>query len=150
MLSLYLIAAIAGVGALLYLEHRSYLRRKAAEEYTEKPVETPQESAGTEADSEECCGMHITCERDSLLAAISEKIEYYDDEELDRHAGRQPESYSDDEIEEFRDILITMRPEDIAGWARSLQLRNIALPQAVRDELIMIVAEARSAAVHNA
>mgnify|MGYP000928219106 CR=1 FL=1 len=142
MLSLYLIAAIAGVGALLYLEHRSYLRRKAAEEYTEKPVETPQEVAGTEADNEECCGMHITCERDSLLAAVSE--------ELDRHAGRQPESYSDDEIEEFRDILITMRPEDIAGWARSLQLRNIALPQAVRDELIMIVAEARSAAVHNA
>ena len=146
MLSLYLIAAIAGVGALLYLEHRSYLRRKAAEEDTEKPVETPEESAGTEADNEECCGMHITCERDSLLAAVSEKIEYYDDEELDR----QPESYSDDEIEEFRDILITMRPEDIAGWARSLQLRNIALPQAVRDELIMIVAEARSAAVHNA
>ena len=36
-----------------------------------------------------------------------------------------------------------MRPDDIAGWARSLQLRQIKLPQDVRDELIMIVAEAR-------
>lgn len=40
-------------------------------------------------------------------------------------------------------MLITMKPSDIAGWARSLQLRNIALPAAVRDELLMIVAEAR-------
>ena len=29
---------------------------------------------------EECCGQHETCERDSLLAAVSKKIEYYDDE----------------------------------------------------------------------
>ena len=31
----------------------------------------------------ECCGQHEVCERDSLLAAVSKKIEYYDDEELD-------------------------------------------------------------------
>ena len=49
------------------------------------------------------------------------------------------------ETEEFRDVLITMRPDDIAGWARSLQLRGIALPSPVRDELLMIVAEARDA-----
>ena len=30
---------------------------------------------------EECCGQHETCERDSLLAAVSKSIEYYDDEE---------------------------------------------------------------------
>lgn len=87
--------------------------------------------------------MHITCEKDSLLASVSKEIEYYDDEELDRFAGKSPDGYTDDEIEEFRDVLITMKPSDIAGWARSLQLRNIALPAAVRDELLMIVAEAR-------
>lgn len=144
MLSLILLAAIVGVGLILYLEHCSFLRRKARSASPE-PEETP-----SAPESEECCGMHITCERDSLLAAVSETIEYYDDEELDRHAGRSPESYTDSEIEEFRDILLTMQPADIAGWARSLQLRNIALPQPVRDELIMIVAEARSAATHNA
>lgn len=146
MLALYLLAAIVGVGAILYVENRHFLRKKAEKE----PESDNAERKQSDTESEECCGMHITCERDSLLAAVSEKIEYYDDEELDRHAGRAPESYSDAEIEEFRDILLTMQPTDIAGWARSLQLRNIALPQAVRDELIMIVAEARSAAVNNA
>ena len=31
----------------------------------------------------ECCGQHEVCEKESLLAAVSKKIEYYDDEELD-------------------------------------------------------------------
>lgn len=30
---------------------------------------------------EECCGQHETCEKDSLLAAVSKGIEYYNDEE---------------------------------------------------------------------
>ncbi|MDE6120895.1 MAG: phospholipase, partial [Muribaculaceae bacterium] len=58
------------------------------------------------------------------------------------------ESYTGDESEEFRDILLSMQPDDIAGWARSLQLRHISLPTDVRDELIMIVAEARQAKSH--
>ena len=33
----------------------------------------------------ECCGQHEICERDSLLAAVSKQIEYYDDEELDKY-----------------------------------------------------------------
>ena len=37
-----------------------------------------------EVDSE-CCGQHEICERDSLLAAVSKQIEYYDDEELDKY-----------------------------------------------------------------
>lgn len=39
-----------------------------------------------EADAE-CCGQHEICEKESLLAAVSKKIEYYDDEELDRFRG---------------------------------------------------------------
>ena len=142
-LSLILLAAIAGVGALLWLMEQRTLRRQ-------QDAPEPEPTTDQQEDSEECCGMHITCERDSLLAAVSEKIEYYDDEELDRHAGKDAETYTEEETEEFRDILLTMRPADSAGWARSLQLRNIQLPQAVRDELIMIVAEARSAATGNA
>lgn len=87
--------------------------------------------------------MHVTCEKDSLLAAVSDKIEYFDDEDLDKFAGRAPDSYEDDEIEEFRDVLLTLIPTDIAPWARSIQLRGIELPSEVRDELLMIVAEAR-------
>ena len=37
----------------------------------------------------ECCGQHEICEKESLLAAVSKKIEYYDDEELDQFIVRQ-------------------------------------------------------------
>ena len=35
-----------------------------------------------EADAE-CCGQHEICEKESLLAAVSKKVEYYDDEEYE-------------------------------------------------------------------
>ena len=73
---------------------------------------------------------------------------YLGDEELDAFKGRNPESYTDDEIEQFRDVLLTLLPQDIAGWGRSIQLRGIELPPAVREELLMIVAEARHDAVN--
>ncbi len=79
-----------------------------------------------------------------LLAAVSPEVEYYDDEELDRFRGRNAESYTESETEEFRDILLTLLPDDIAGWARSLQLRSIELPADVRDELLLIVGEERA------
>ncbi len=113
---------------------------------TEAEAEVPNAEADTDADeidSEVCCGMHITCEKDSLLADVSEQIDYFDDEELDRFAGRAADDYMPEEIEEFRDVLLTLIPEDIAPWARSIQLRGIQLPTEVREELLMIVAEAR-------
>lgn len=137
--SLIIIGALAIVGIALYL-HDRYARRKPSQQ-EEEPEPQPQEQ-------EECCGMHITCERDSLLASVSETIEYYDDEELDAFKERDPESYTDDEIEQFRDVLLTLLPQDIAGWGRSIQLRGIELPPAVREELLMIVAEARHDAVN--
>ena len=91
----------------------------------------------------ECCGQHEICERDSLLAAVSKQIEYYDDEELDRFKGRQANEYSDEEIDEFREIMFTMKEEEVAGWSRSLQLRGIELPDELKDELFLIVGERR-------
>ena len=41
-------------------------------------------------------------------------------------------------------MLLTLLPTDIAGWARSIQLRGIELPTPVREELLLIVAEARA------
>lgn len=134
---LILSGLIIGVGAILYLHHRMVWGR--VEEDTAADTSVPQ------TDGEECCGMHITCEKDSLLASVSDRIEYYEDEELDRYAGRGADEYDTGEIEEFRDVLLTMQPADIAGWARSLQLRGITLPADVREELLMIVGEARQA-----
>ena len=91
----------------------------------------------------ECCGQHEVCERESLLSAVSKEVEYYDDEELDRFRGRAPEDYTEQETEEFQDVLYTMKEEEVAGWARSLQLRGIQMPEEVREEVILIVEERR-------
>ena len=92
----------------------------------------------------ECCGQHETCEKESLLAAVSKQIEYYNDEELDRFRGVESSDYLPDEIEEFREVLYTMREEEVAGWVRSLQLRAVELPDELKDEVYMIVGERRS------
>lgn len=91
----------------------------------------------------ECCGQHEVCERDSLLAAVSKKIEYYDDEELDRFIGRTPEEYTSEETDSFRDVFYTMQDTDVAGWVRSLQLRGINLPDEIKDEIFLVIGERR-------
>lgn len=132
--ALYILVALVVVGAVLYALHRN------------DTSDTPPTLATSHDEEEEvCCGMHITCEKDSLLAAVSSETVYYDDEELDRFRGRRTDSYTPDETEEFRNVLLTLLPEDIAGWGRSIQLRGIELPEEVRDELLLIVAEARMA-----
>ena len=96
-----------------------------------------------EADAE-CCGQHETCEKDSLLAAVSKGIEYYNDEELDRFRGRYSDEYTDEEVEEFREVMLTCKDDEVAGWCRSLQLRGIELPDNLKDELFLIIGERRT------
>jgi hypothetical protein len=87
----------------------------------------------------ECCGQHEVCEKRSILEALKEEIEYYEDEELDRFRGMQGGDYSSDEIEEFREVLYTMRTDEVAGWVRSLGLRGVELPDQLKDEVIMLM-----------
>lgn len=94
---------------------------------------------------EGCCGQHEVCEKESLLAAVSREIEYYEDEELDAFRGRAADAYSDAEVEQFREVLYTMREDEVAGWVRSLQLRGIELPDGLKDEVFLIVGELRDA-----
>lgn len=103
-------------------------------------TELPSIVEGAEAG---CCGQHEVCEKDSLLAAVSKDVEYYDDEELDRFAGRESNAYSEAEVEEFDEVFTTLRSEDVAGWVRSLQLRGINLPDALKDDVILVVGERR-------
>lgn len=145
--SLIILGALAAVGAILYFFHRRDIRRGEAEAPTLPPVSDPPLPTDP-TDEEVCCGMHITCERDSLLAGVSREVEYFDDEELDAYAGRDADSYTEEEADQFREVLLTLLPEDIAPWARSIQLRGINLPTEVREELLMIVAEERSKRSH--
>lgn len=136
---LIILGAMAAVGIPLYIHYRI----TSAREDSQAVAEVPAEGEGAAQEGAGCCGMHITCEKDSLLAAVSGEVEYYDDEELDAYRGRRSDDYAEAEIEQFRDVLLTLLPEDIAGWGRSLQLRSIELPDSVREELLMIVAEER-------
>lgn len=89
-----------------------------------------------------CCGAHEVCEAETLLTLTDEVI-YYDDEELDRYRGTAADDYSDGEIDEFREVLLTLQPHEVAGWLRSLGLRGVEPPAEIRDEGLTIVGEFR-------
>lgn len=107
-----------------------------------KPEPEQQPEARTHVPPVTCCGAHEVCEAETLLA-LSDKIIYYDDEELDRFRGTAPDAYDDAAIDEFREILLTLQTHEVAGWLRSLTLRKIELPTEIRDEALMIVSDFR-------
>ena len=138
MTKLILLLIVLGVvAAIAGLVRQWWLEREIREGRLEKMPEVRESAAAG------CCGLHETCEKDSLLAAVSRDIEYYEDEELDRFRGRTSDQYSDSEIEEFNEVLITLRSEEVAGWIRSLQLRGVALPDELKDDVILLVGERR-------
>ncbi len=136
--ALIILAVTAAIGLALYLTDRLYCRKKTED--------TPAEAAANEKKEEtadgECCGMHIVCEKETLSPFTTE-AEYFDDEELDEYRGTAADAYTPEQAEQFRDILMTMRPEEVSAWVRSLTIRSIELPTAVRDEVLLIVSEAR-------
>jgi len=80
-----------------------------------------------------CCGAHEICEKGFLKTVSNKDIEYYDDEELDAYKGKSSDEYTENEVNEFREILHTMFPTDVKGWLQSLQLRGIELPNELKD-----------------
>lgn len=141
--ALVILAAIIVIGVLLYVTDVTYFRHHHAPESKKEDIHNPPVNPTSIPDEEICCGQHQVCEKTSL-SLTSNEIEYYDDEELDRFAGREAESYSFEETEEFRDVMLTLLPQDVAGWAKSIALRGINLPSDVKDELFLLVAEQRA------
>lgn len=89
-----------------------------------------------------CDGTPTTkCEQDCMMEASTKPIEYFDDEELDSFIGRHADSYTDDETEQFSDVLYTMRQDEVAAWCRSLNLRGIQLPNQIKDEVVMMISD---------
>ncbi|MDD7317365.1 MAG: hypothetical protein SOZ80_01605 [Prevotella sp.] len=88
-----------------------------------------------------CSGEDSRCEQECMMEAATKPIEYFDDEELDAFSNRPSDSYGDEEAEQFREVLYTMRPTEVKDWCRSLTLRSINLPDQVKDEVLLIVGE---------
>ncbi len=93
---------------------------------------------------EGCCGEHLVCEKETLLASSPETV-YYDDEELDALAGIPAELFNTKQHDMISSVFFTLREEDVAGWCRSLQMRGIELPQDIREQALLVVKEQRQA-----
>lgn len=97
-------------------------------------------STATCATCATCNGNDPRCEQECMMEAATKPIEYFDDEELDKFKERQSDSYTDDEAEMFREVLYTMKTEEVKDWCRSLTLRRVSLPDQVKDEVMLIIA----------
>ena len=126
--ALIILAVTVLTGLVLWLLHKPDPAAATAEDSIQ--------TAG--GDDTECCGLHAVCEKKSKIA---EAPVYFDDEELDRFAGRSGSDYSDDETEEFREVLYTLLPDDIESWGFSLQARGVEMPLPIRDEWVMLASE---------
>lgn len=135
-LVLIVIFLVLGLFILIAQEWRERKRAKTA-------VPDDEEQTPAVVQDGECCGQHLVCEKETLLNS-SKQIEYYDDEELDSLSGIAAEAYTEEQANAIKEVFYTLREEDVAGWLRSLQMRNIALPEDVREEALLIVSERRS------
>ena len=124
-----------GIGSLLILAIIAAIATKL----TKKKEGEPDVVMPTSGDCSSCDGTDDKCEQVCMMEAAVKGVEYYDDEELDRFRGRPSDQYTDEEVEEFATILHTMQPHEVKGWNRSLILREINLPNQIKDELIAMI-----------
>lgn len=115
---LYIVWGI--IGLLLIVALFTYLsnRKGKPEEVTAPPSD--------------CCGAHAVCEKG--LKKADSHIDYFDDEELDAWKHTDADAYTDEQVEQFREILYTLRPEELEDWLISLEKREIAFPSVLRPE----------------
>ena len=81
-----------------------------------------------------CCGRHSNCSK-----GYDSNNLYFDDDELDAYKGKKAEEYTEEEIEEFRNILFTMQRNEVDTWVKCLQTRGIEIPQEIKDEILLIL-----------
>ncbi len=131
--ALIILAVTVITGLILYLNDRA--RRKNL-----PPGEAPDDVVIPEDGcSENCCAAHEVCPSETILRSeLRCDVVYYDDYELDAFAGKKADEYSEDEVEQFRDVLYTMNRDDMLGWERSLKRRGIVMPASIHDELIAL------------
>lgn len=140
--ALIILLVTVAVGTLLYVYDLKWRRQHASEGSSSpndlRDFEAEAKEPETESHGSICCGRHLVCDK-SLNPLPGEVAEYYEDEELDRFAGRRADKYSADEVEEIREVMMTLLPQDVAGWVRSMQLRGIEIPDELRDELFIML-----------
>lgn len=118
------------LGAVVFIA--TFLSRRGKDDDADEIV-MPVSSCAT------CDGSDEKCEHACVMEAAVKDIEYYDDEELDDYIGREANCYSDEEAEQFSEILYTIRPDEVKDWNRSLMLRGINIPNQIKDDVIAMI-----------
>lgn len=142
--ALLLLTILVVGGAIVWLIDRLFYNKKTGE----KVDETMQDEAdGTtrQGCADEACGLRSICPSEQILAGeCKQEVTYYEDEELDAFAGRGENDYSPEEEEQWRDVLYTLRADDLLGWGQSIKRRGLVMPAAVREEFLHLAAEQRT------
>ncbi len=107
-----------------------YGKKKPDNEQEEEALEIPLD----------CCGAHEICEFDEMLQNPDE-IVYFEDEELDSYREIDANQYNDQQIDEFRDVLYTLKGDEVKMWLLSIERRNIQLPSILKQEALMLISE---------
>ncbi|MBR5209975.1 MAG: phospholipase [Paludibacteraceae bacterium] len=145
MILFFVFVAIVVAWIIFYNIRRKRIEAEEAERkarLSEEEREKEEEAQKAKEESSECCGQYEVCEKTNLINT-NLKYEYYDDEELDALSGKDPEDYTDAEVSQLREVFETLKEYDVAGWLRSLQLRNIILPEDIKEEALLIVSDLR-------
>ncbi len=122
---LYLIIALLIISILF----AALKLKKARPEDTAalEPQEEPREVAS------DCCGAHEICEFDES-AFNEEIIVYFNDEELDELRNIREADLTASQIDDLREVLYTMKTNEISKWIVSLGRRHIHLPEILKQE----------------
>lgn len=118
------------IGILLFIAGGFFLLNRF---YRNKPVADDHHSHH-EGEGGVCCGRHAVCDK-----GLDNSNLYFDDEELDAYKNKRANEYSDEEIEEFRNVLYTMRSEEVDTWVKCLQTRGIEVPEVIKEEILLML-----------
>lgn len=129
LIALGIVAFVAG-----WLRNRHLRKQLQRGEISEMPTIKQRRPDG-------CCGKHAVCEKELTLQSVGKPIEYFEDEELDAFANRPSDAYSPEEVNQFEEVMTTMRPDEVQKWIHSLGERGINLPDELKDEAIMLMEE---------
>lgn len=126
---LYLVIGLIALGLITAL---LTLLMRSKDNNDEQPIVTG-------SDCSSCNGTDDRCEQVCMMEAATKDIEYYDDEELDQYQGRPSDQYTDEETEQFAEVLETLQPHEVKAWGRSLTLRGINMPNGIKDEYAVLI-----------
>ena len=126
--ALILLAILVVGGAIVWLIDQLFYHRNEPE----KADET-EDFTASQGCTDESCGIRSICPSEQILAGeCRQEVTYYDDEELDAFAGRGEDGYTDQEMEQWRDVLYTLKHDELLPWERSIKKRAYSFPMSLK------------------